>query len=422
MELFNTVCKTNIDLVKRLKFIATDYKTLYVMGCFGAPLTKKNKERYCTNHSYNKSSDRQRMIQSASEDTFGFDCGCLIKGVLWGWNGDISKTYGGASYTSNNVPDLSADQMIQVCNNVSTDFSKIEVGEAVWVKGHIGVYIGNGLAVECTPKWNNNVQITACNQSVTGYNRRDWTKHGKLPYIEYVDENDIEPVYTSGKPSTGSESDAKVMWDFLMNALQNEYAVAGILGNIYAESLIKSNNLQQSCQLKLGYTDETYTQAVDNRTYDNFVRDSAGYGLAQWTYWSRKAMLLEYANESKKSIGDFDMQLNFLCYELETNFKSLVKKLKECTTVREASDLILHKFEQPADQSEATEIKRAEYSQRYYEKFHSVIEEPNVEIIPTPEPIPDPQPEIITSEDKNILMKLIEAVIDFIIGLFKKSR
>ena len=69
---------------------------------------------------------------------------------------------------------------------MTTDFSKIEVGEAVWMEGHIGVYVGDGLAVECTPRWDNKVQITACNRNVAGYNRRNWTKHGKLPYVTYT--------------------------------------------------------------------------------------------------------------------------------------------------------------------------------------------------------------------------------------------
>jgi nucleoid-associated protein YgaU len=138
------------------------------------------------------------MINAATADTFGFDCVCLIKGVLWGWNGDTTKTYGGAKYASNGVPDIGADSMIKVCKNVSTDFSHIEVGEAVWMEGHIGVYVGDGLAVECTPKWKNKVQITACNRSVSGYNRRNWTKHGKLPYVTYeaetAPESKPEPV------------------------------------------------------------------------------------------------------------------------------------------------------------------------------------------------------------------------------------
>lgn len=192
---------TNIELANKLKDIAQNYKTLYVMGCFGAPMTAANKRRYTQNHSYNKQASRTAMINTASADTFGFDCVCLIKGVLWGWNGSKTATYGGAKYACNGVPDIGADSMINVCKNISTDFSKIEVGEAVWMSGHIGVYIGDGLAVECTPKWANKVQITACNCSKSGYNRRNWTKHGKLPYITYVQQT--TPA-TPAKPETPS--------------------------------------------------------------------------------------------------------------------------------------------------------------------------------------------------------------------------
>lgn len=183
---------TNIELANKLKDIAKNYKTLYVMGCFGAPMTASNKKRYTQNHSYNRQADRTAMINAASADTFGFDCVCLIKGVLWGWCGDKNAIYGGAAYASNGVPDIGADSMITVCKNVSTDFSKIEIGEAVWMEGHIGVYVGDGLAVESSPRWANKVQITACNRNVSGYNRRNWTKHGKLPYVKYVE--NTEPV------------------------------------------------------------------------------------------------------------------------------------------------------------------------------------------------------------------------------------
>ncbi len=176
---------TGKQLAEAALNVAKNYKTLYVMGCFGAPMTTANKKRYTQNHAYNRNAARTAMIQAASEDTFGFDCVCLIKGLLWGWSGDKSKSYGGATYASNGVPDIGADTMITKCSGVSTDFSKIEVGEVVWMSGHIGIYIGDGLAVECTPKWDNCVQVTACNCSKSGYNRRNWTKHGKLPYITY---------------------------------------------------------------------------------------------------------------------------------------------------------------------------------------------------------------------------------------------
>lgn len=199
---------TAAQLAQRAIDVAKNYKTLYVMGCFGAPMNSANKTRYCKNHSYNMNATRQAMIKAASADTFGFDCVCLIKGLLWGWNGDTSKTYGGAGYACNGVPDIGADSMIKVCKEVSPDFSKIEVGEAVWMEGHIGIYVGNGLAVECTPKWDNNVQITACNCSKSGYNRRNWTKHGKLPYVSYTGKGDAGngSGTTTASAPTGSET------------------------------------------------------------------------------------------------------------------------------------------------------------------------------------------------------------------------
>ena len=240
-----------------------------------------------------------------------------------------------------------------------------------------------------------------------------------LVLVESAKKED-EPVETkpalNGTPSTGSKEDEKKLWDFLLAKIGNENGVAGLMGNLYAESALRSNNLQQTYEKSLGYTDDTYTAAVDSGDYSNFVKDSAGYGLAQWTYWSRKEMLLNFAKESSKSIGDYQMHLDFLWYELEKNFKNRVKSLKAATSVREASDLVLHKFEQPADQSEAVEIKRAEYGQTYYDKYHVIVEEPKVEVIP------EPEPEVITPKEKNTLMKLIEAFVDFILGLFKKSK
>jgi hypothetical protein len=190
------------DFVKKLRDVAMKYKTLYVMGCFGDTMTAANKQRYINHHSYNQSATRVKMIKNASADTFGFDCVCLIKAILWGWTGDKNASYGGAVYASNGVPDIDADSMFNVCTGKSTDFSNIEVGEAVWTNGHIGVYIGNGLAVECTPAWANCVQITACNKAKTGFKTRNWKKHGKLPYIEY----DVKKSTTTTTSSTAKKS------------------------------------------------------------------------------------------------------------------------------------------------------------------------------------------------------------------------
>lgn len=191
--------KTAAQLAERAIDVAQNYRTLYVMGCIGAPMTEMNKAKYIAHHSYNRDADRKAMINACNADTFGFDCVCLIKALLWGWCGKKSKSYGGAVYGSNKVPDINADAMIRACKEISTDFSKIEVGEAVWVPGHIGIYVGNGLVVECTPNWDNCVQITACNRAKSGYHRRNWTKHGKLPYVSYSGQAEAsKPQTTTG--------------------------------------------------------------------------------------------------------------------------------------------------------------------------------------------------------------------------------
>lgn len=70
-------------------------------------------------------------------------------------------TYGGAVYCSNGVPDVNADQMMNYCSNISNGFSNMKIDELVHMPGHIGIYIGDGLVVECTPIWKAGVQITA---------------------------------------------------------------------------------------------------------------------------------------------------------------------------------------------------------------------------------------------------------------------
>lgn len=191
------------DFTSKAIDIANNYKTLYVMGCFGAPMTKANKQRYTNNYAYNKKATRKKMIMNASADTFGFDCVCLIKGILWGWNGNRYATYGGAKYCSNGVPDFGSDGIMNYCTGVSKDFKKIEVGEIVHMKGHVGIYIGNGLVVECSPAWKNKVQITACQNIAkkSGYNNRKWTNHGKLKFIEY--EKTPEPTINYYPKYTG---------------------------------------------------------------------------------------------------------------------------------------------------------------------------------------------------------------------------
>ena len=166
-------------------------------------------------------------------------------------------------------------------------------------------------------------------------------------------------------PVTDAE---KTIWDFLHGKIGNAYGAAGMMGNLYAESALRPNNLQNTYEKKLGMTDAEYTSAVDSGSYTNFIKDSAGYGLAQWTYWSRKQALLEFAQAAGKSIGDLRMQLDFLWKELQ-GYTSVLNTLKTATTVKAASDAVLTGYERPADQGDSVKEKRAAYGQKYFDKY-----------------------------------------------------
>ncbi len=166
-------------------------------------------------------------------------------------------------------------------------------------------------------------------------------------------------------------ADPKVIWDFFKSQGLNDYGIAGLMGNLYAESGLKPTNLQNTYEKKLGYTDAEYTAAVDQKIYTNFVNDSAGYGLAQWTYYSRKQNMLTFHIKKGKSIGDLNTQLEFLVHELTTSYKNSVwEVLKSAKSILEASNAVLLKFERPADQSTAAQNKRASFGQEYYNKYH----------------------------------------------------
>lgn len=167
---------------------------------------------------------------------------------------------------------------------------------------------------------------------------------------------------------SGSTTEEKI-WNFLKSKGLNSFAIAGLMGNLYAESELNPKNLQNSYEKKLGYTDETYTAAVDCGKYTNFAKDAAGYGLAQWTYHTRKAALLAYAKSMGKSVGDLETQLGFLIKELTGNYAGVLSELKKASSVLAASNTVLMKFERPADQSESVQKKRAGYGQTYFDKF-----------------------------------------------------
>lgn len=161
----------------------------------------------------------------------------------------------------------------------------------------------------------------------------------------------------------------KLIHDFLKSKGLNEYGVAGLMGNLFAESALNPLNLQNSFEKKLGMSDADYARKVDTGVYKNFVHDKAGFGLAQWTYWNRKQNLLDFSRQTNRSIGDIHMQLDFLWKELSEHYTGVCDVLFTATSVLQASNAVLLNFERPADQSTEVQAKRAGYAQGFYDRF-----------------------------------------------------
>ena len=155
----------------------------------------------------------------------------------------------------------------------------------------------------------------------------------------------------------------------------------GLLGNLEAESDgFYPNRVEYLCIKRLKengkiYTHESYTAAIDTGkiSCEEFLHPLAGkqygYGLAQWTSPGRKARLWNLAKQKGVSIADEYMQIEYLLKELQESYGSVLKVLKTTTSIREASDIVLKKFEIPANTGESVCTGRAARGQRFYDGY-----------------------------------------------------
>ena len=158
----------------------------------------------------------------------------------------------------------------------------------------------------------------------------------------------------------------ELIWTYLNIRLKNPFGTAALMGNLFAESSLNpilANNIK-----KYGMTNETYTAAVDEHKNKNFITDGIAYGLVQWCYHTRKQGLLEKAIAANVSVGDINLQLDYLWEELQ-KYKTVLSTLYDAKDIRTASDVVLTKYEKPANQSEAVKVKRASFGQKYYDKY-----------------------------------------------------
>ena len=177
-------------------------------------------------------------------------------------------------------------------------------------------------------------------------------------------------------PKISTNMSEKEIWEALLKEICNKYGVAGLMGNLKAESGLNPRNLQNNGNNKLNLNDDEFTTRLDNGTYtkETFIKDGYGYGLAQWTYWSRKQSFYEYMVSKNASFGCCKTQIEFLLKEIK-GYKNVYTTLQNATSVRQASDVVLLEFERPADQSENVQVKRATYGQEFYDKYANEVKQ-----------------------------------------------
>jgi hypothetical protein len=164
------------------------------------------------------------------------------------------------------------------------------------------------------------------------------------------------------------------IWSLLLADIQNEIGVAALMGNLQAESGLCPYRLQgdfsNGYATSLEYTSKVDTGEISEYDFVHNGPNGGGYGLAQWTFYTRKQALYDMKKSGGySSIGSVELACSYLLYELKNTYTGVYESLKNATSIRVASNKVLHDFENPADQSEEVEILRAKLGSTIYEEL-----------------------------------------------------
>ena len=171
----------------------------------------------------------------------------------------------------------------------------------------------------------------------------------------------------------------KQIWDALNADIQNDYGVAGLMGNLYGESSLipgrVENDFTADYSISVDYTNKLNSGQVSreefrwNTSPPQTNGYGPGYGLAQWTFYTRKYNYYDYFSAGMHGqAGSVIFEVWFLLWELQTDYSSTYNVLKNATSVNQASDYVLEHFENPDHWQNYITIRR-QYSQNLYDEY-----------------------------------------------------
>lgn len=138
----------------------------------------------------------------------------------------------------------------------------------------------------------------------------------------------------------------QTIWDKLHELGFSDNASAALMGNWEQESGNEACRLQgdfDSSRTK----SKNYATTVNNGG-GNFIYDSQGWGLAQWTFWSRKQGLQTYCKNKNAGIENENAQVEYAYKELTTQYQSVFKILSSNASLYDMVSTVCVQYEAPA--------------------------------------------------------------------------
>lgn len=176
-------------------------------------------------------------------------------------------------------------------------------------------------------------------------------------------------------------------WQALLAKYKNKIAVAGILGNFYAESKIVPY-CREGNTVPPWTPSEQYTEKINNGSYtrNQFVNDGIGYSFPQWTYYTRKRAMYDFWKASgAQSIGDlYQVVLPFLYSEIDANAE-MISAIAGAASIRDFTIYFLKNYERPLGMNDPKEWdKRHDMAEQIYRMCEGIPPEAGEYIAITP--------------------------------------